>query len=86
MKDPIVIKAWGEEQYVGCCGVPADTHNQIWMTISRERPIERCTECGNVIKMEYIGPEDPHRESKSFFFRSSPSIAGWMTSRGIPVC
>ena len=61
MQDPIVVKSWGEEQYVGCCGVPADSHNQIWMTISRERPIERCTECGNVIKMDYIGPEDPHR-------------------------
>lgn len=29
--------------------------------MSRDRPIERCTECGNVLKMEYVGPEDdPH--------------------------
>jgi cytochrome c oxidase subunit 5b len=29
--------------------------------MSRERPIERCPECGNVLKMEYVGPEaDPH--------------------------
>ena len=26
--------------------------------MSRERPIERCPECGSVYKMEYIGPED----------------------------
>jgi cytochrome c oxidase subunit 5b len=29
--------------------------------VSRERPIERCNECGNVVKLNYIGPEeDPH--------------------------
>ncbi len=26
--------------------------------MSRERPIERCPECGNVLKMEYLGPTD----------------------------
>ena len=26
--------------------------------MSRERPIERCPECGSVYKMEYVGPED----------------------------
>lgn len=25
---------------------------------SRERPIERCPECGSVYKMQYIGPQD----------------------------
>ena len=30
------------------------------MQMSRERPIERCGECGSVYKMEYIGPEDHH--------------------------
>jgi cytochrome c oxidase subunit 5b len=29
--------------------------------MSKDRPIERCPECGSVYKMEYIGPqEDPH--------------------------
>jgi len=59
--NPIVIKSHGEEQYVGCTGVPADTHEANWMVISRDRPIERCTACGNVLKMDYIGVEDPHR-------------------------
>lgn len=26
--------------------------------MSRERPIERCPECGSVYKMEYVGPQD----------------------------
>ncbi|KAF2669236.1 COX5B-domain-containing protein [Microthyrium microscopicum] len=60
MDNPVVVKSFGEEQYVGCTGVPADTHEQHWMVISRDRPFERCTDCGNVIKMEYTGPDDPH--------------------------
>jgi len=29
--------------------------------MSRDRPVERCPECGNVLKMEYVGPQDdPH--------------------------
>jgi cytochrome c oxidase subunit 5b len=29
--------------------------------MSRDRPIERCPECGNVLKMDYVGPtEDAH--------------------------
>lgn len=29
--------------------------------LSRERPVERCSECGGVYRMEYIGPpDDPH--------------------------
>ncbi len=29
--------------------------------MSRERPVERCLECGSVYKMEYVGPpDDPH--------------------------
>lgn len=30
------------------------SHHQM----SRERPIERCPECGNVLKMDYVGPQD----------------------------
>lgn len=28
--------------------------------MTRERPVERCPECGNVYKMDYIGPQDDH--------------------------
>ncbi|KAL1956740.1 hypothetical protein VTO42DRAFT_6890 [Malbranchea cinnamomea] len=59
-EDPIIVKSAGPEQYVGCTGVPADSHNVVWLTLSRDRPLERCGECGNCIKMEYIGEEDAH--------------------------
>lgn len=31
------------------------------LQMSRDRPVGRCAECGNVLKMEYVGPqEDAH--------------------------
>ncbi|KAJ5574345.1 uncharacterized protein N7459_008772 [Penicillium hispanicum] len=59
--NPIIVNGAGDEQYAGCTGYPADSHQVNWLTVSRERPIERCNECGNVVKLNYIGPEeDPH--------------------------
>ncbi|RMJ24702.1 hypothetical protein PHISP_04429 [Aspergillus sp. HF37] len=59
--DPIVVNGAGDEQYAGCTGYPVDSHQVIWLTVSRDRPLERCAECGNVVKLNYIGPEeDPH--------------------------
>jgi len=58
LEKPIPVLSAGEEQYVGCTGHPADSHNVKWVTISKDRPIGRCIECGNVIKMIYIGAED----------------------------
>lgn len=60
MQDPIVVQSFGEERYLGCTGFPADSHDTLWLTVSRDRPIERCPECGNVYKMEYIGAADDH--------------------------
>jgi cytochrome c oxidase subunit 5b len=60
MDNPIVVKSAGEEQYAGCTGSPADSHVVIWLGMSKERPIERCPECGSVYKMEYIGAQDDH--------------------------
>ena len=58
MDNPIVVNGFGDEQYLGCTGSPADSHNTLWLTISRDRPIERCAECGSVYKLEYVGPPD----------------------------
>ncbi|KAJ5988753.1 hypothetical protein N7481_003963 [Penicillium waksmanii] len=59
--NPIMVNGAGDEQYAGCTGYPVDSHQVNWLTVSRERPIERCLECGNVVKLNYIGPEeDPH--------------------------
>ncbi|KAH6612241.1 cytochrome c oxidase subunit VB-domain-containing protein [Chaetomium sp. MPI-SDFR-AT-0129] len=63
LQDPIKVRSAGEEQYAGCTGYPADSHNVIWLGMSRERPVERCPECGSVYKMDYVGPEDDHHHS-----------------------
>jgi len=77
LEDPIMVNSFGNEQYVGCTGCPADSHVVLWLTISRDRPIERCPECGSVYKMEYIGPQDDghghddhhdhHHDQSSYF-------------------
>lgn len=34
MEDPITIRSAGEEQFAGCTGVPADSHNTAWLRVS----------------------------------------------------
>ncbi|KAI4119008.1 MAG: hypothetical protein LQ345_001039 [Seirophora villosa] len=61
LKDPIMVNSFGDEQYCGCTGFPADSHTVLWITLSRAHPLNRCRECGSCYKMEYIGPpDDPH--------------------------
>ncbi|KAK5679025.1 Cytochrome c oxidase subunit 4 [Elasticomyces elasticus] len=58
LDNPITVKSFGDEQYLGCTGFPVDSHVVIWLTCSRDRPVERCPECGSAYKMEYVGPQD----------------------------
>ncbi|KAI0846262.1 COX5B-domain-containing protein [Daldinia vernicosa] len=58
LDNPIPVRSAGDEQYAGCTGYPADSHIVTWLGMSRQRPIERCPECGSVYKMEYVGPQD----------------------------
>lgn len=61
LDNPITVQSFGEEQYLGCTGCPVDSHVTIWLTVSKNRPFERCPECGSVYKLDYLGPEtDPH--------------------------
>ncbi|KAK5655281.1 hypothetical protein OQA88_5848 [Cercophora sp. LCS_1] len=60
LENPILVRSAGDEQMAGCTGYPADSHNVIWLGMSRERPVERCPECGSVYKMNYVGAEDDH--------------------------
>lgn len=53
-----MVHSFGDEQYIGCTGVPADSHNLNWLTVTRDRPVERCPECGSAYMMEYVGPQD----------------------------
>ncbi|MCJ1467310.1 Cytochrome c oxidase subunit 4 [Pseudocyphellaria aurata] len=74
LDNPIMVNSFGNEQYAGCTGYPADSHWVVWLVLSRDRPVGRCTNCGNVLKMNYVGPPgDPHEhyegkweEPKSF--------------------
>ncbi|CAI7581804.1 unnamed protein product [Penicillium glandicola] len=75
IEDPIIVNSAGDEQYAGCTGFPADSHQVNWLTVSRERPIERCLECGNVVKMNYIGPEeDPHSHDHDHGHHHPPHV------------
>ncbi|CAE7032021.1 hypothetical protein P3342_006740 [Pyrenophora teres f. teres] len=66
MEDPITVNAAGDEQYVGCTGFPADSHNVLWITLTRDEPKSRCMECGSVYEMHYVGPqEDAHGHGHS---------------------
>lgn len=33
LKDPIFVKSFGDEQYCGCTGSPADSHRVKWLTV-----------------------------------------------------
>lgn len=34
MKDPIMVRSAGDEQYAGCTGFPADSHTVHWLGVS----------------------------------------------------
>ena len=33
MDNPIKVKSFGDEQYCGCTGYPAESHVTIWLTV-----------------------------------------------------
>ncbi|KAH7121126.1 cytochrome c oxidase polypeptide IV mitochondrial precursor [Dendryphion nanum] len=73
LEDPIVVNSAGDEQYVGCTGCPADSHNVLWITLSREEPVSRCMECGSAYKMHYVGPaDDPHSHDHGHDHHENP--------------
>jgi cytochrome c oxidase subunit 5b len=80
----------GEKQYIGCTGSPADSHLTVWCVTSKERPYERCSECGSVYKLDYVGPPDearhviPDWEPKDFSDFVSPEYKGWPQGKGKP--
>ncbi|QPC68320.1 hypothetical protein HYE67_010551 [Fusarium culmorum] len=78
MKDPIMVRSAGEEQFAGCTGFPADSHSVTWLGITRERPIERCPECGSVYKMDYVGPEDDHHHHHPPEFEEPKTFADYI--------
>ncbi|WFD33995.1 Cytochrome c oxidase subunit 4 [Malassezia cuniculi] len=53
--DPIIVESMYPERIVGCTGVPADSHETIWVKLDRDVPHRRC-----VFHLEFIGPEPEH--------------------------
>jgi len=41
LKEPVVIKSFGEEQYCGCTGIPSDTHHVKWLTVCSSRSTDQ---------------------------------------------
>lgn len=37
LDNPVMVRSAGEEQFAGCTGVPADSHNVIWLMVSPPR-------------------------------------------------
>jgi cytochrome c oxidase subunit 5b len=37
LDNPIIVRSFGDEQYAGCTGYPADSHVTIWLTVSSPR-------------------------------------------------
>ena len=33
LDNPVMVRSAGEEQFAGCTGVPADSHNVIWLMV-----------------------------------------------------
>ncbi|KAJ7126964.1 cytochrome c oxidase subunit VB-domain-containing protein [Mycena epipterygia] len=58
-KDPIMVLSYDPERLVGCTGCPADSHDIVWINLSKERQ-RFCTECGSVYQLDYQGGEEVH--------------------------
>ncbi|KAH7140848.1 cytochrome c oxidase subunit VB-domain-containing protein [Dactylonectria macrodidyma] len=78
MESPILVRSAGDEQFAGCTGFPADSHAVQWLGLSKERPIERCPECGSVYKMDYVGPEDDHHHHHPPEFEEPKTFADYI--------
>jgi cytochrome c oxidase subunit 5b len=39
LKEPVIVRSFGDEQYCGCTGIPADTHHVKWLTVSHNLSI-----------------------------------------------
>uniref|UniRef100_A0A1D1YQE4 Cytochrome c oxidase subunit 4, mitochondrial n=1 Tax=Anthurium amnicola TaxID=1678845 RepID=A0A1D1YQE4_9ARAE len=57
-KDPVMVKSVDPARYVGCTGFPVDTHELVWLTVEKHHEFDRCPECGQVFKLDFIGSEN----------------------------
>ncbi|CAG8479671.1 11322_t:CDS:2 [Funneliformis mosseae] len=57
-KNPIMVKSVDTNRYVGCSGFPVDSHETIWLCVEKSHEFDRCPECGQVFKLDFVGTED----------------------------
>ncbi|KAG0263602.1 Cytochrome c oxidase subunit 4 [Mortierella polycephala] len=55
---PTVIRSRDPIRYVGCTGVPGETHEVNWLLIDQTHEIDRCDQCGNVYKWTAYEPDE----------------------------
>ncbi|KAG0208254.1 Cytochrome c oxidase subunit 4 [Mortierella sp. GBA30] len=48
--NPTIIRSRDPIRYVGCTGVPGETHETHWLVIDQAHEFDRCDQCGNVYK------------------------------------
>ncbi|CAG8707523.1 6633_t:CDS:2, partial [Cetraspora pellucida] len=56
-KDPIMVKSVDPIRYVGCTGYPVDSHELLWITVDKSHEVDRCPECGQAFKLNFVGTE-----------------------------
>lgn len=89
LKEPILVRSAGEEQYAGCTGYPVDSHGVIWLTVRRPPPLLPPTGTGRLT--EVCGRErtstnaqlPPSRSPATAPSSAAPSAAAstrWSTS------
>ncbi|CAG8505396.1 3026_t:CDS:2, partial [Racocetra fulgida] len=54
-KDPIMVKSVDPIRYVGW--FPVDSHELLWITVDKSHEFDRCPECGQVFKINFVGTE-----------------------------
>lgn len=48
------------------------------LQLTKDRPIERCPECGSVYKMDYVGAEDDHHHHHAPEFEEPKTFADYI--------
>lgn len=86
LKEPIMVRSAGEEQYAGCTGYPVDSHGVIWLTVRLISPqcwkMRRADGCSRE-RTSANAQLPPSRSPATAPLSAAPSVAAstrWSTS------
>ncbi|RGB29150.1 cytochrome c oxidase subunit VB-domain-containing protein [Rhizophagus diaphanus] len=57
-KEPVMVKSVDPVRFVGCTGFPVDSHETVWLGVDKNHEFDRCPECGQIFKLDFIGSEN----------------------------